>query len=201
MNPEFWNEVFGAEDYVYGTAPNVFLTSWKQLLEAGQRALAVADGEGRNGVWLAEQGLDVLSVDMSDVGLKKAQALARERGVTIRTECANLKDWAWPEAEFDVIVSIFAHFPPDIRHEIHRKMVAALRPGGCIILQAYTPRQVEYGTGGPPSAELMYSLEIMLEDFGDLDILHLREHDAEIEEGVKHRGMSALVELVACTEE
>lgn len=201
MNSEFWNEMFSAEDYVYGTAPNAFLTTWKQLLEPGQRALAVADGEGRNGVWLAEQGLDVLSVDQSAVGLKKAKALAEDRGVSLRTECVDLRTWKWPENAFDVVVSIFAHFPSEVRHEIHRRMVASLRPGGCIILQAYTPRQLAFGTGGPPNADLMYSLETMLQDFGDLDILHLREHDVEIEEGVKHKGMSALVELVACSEE
>ncbi len=195
---ERWDERFAAEDYVFGTAPNAFLARQRPLLPPAGRALAVADGEGRNGVWLAEQGLDVLSVDVSAVALGKARRLAAERGVAIRTEQADLSAWDWPSERFDVVAAIFIQFaPPGIRASIFRGLVGSLRPGGLLLLQGYRREQLAYGTGGPPHAENMYSAAMLREAFRDLTILHLDEHDSEIAEGKGHHGMSALVDLVA----
>lgn len=193
-----WNERFSAPGYLFGTAPNRFLASAKHLLMPGQRALAVADGEGRNGVWLAQQGLSVTSVDFSPVALAKARQLAEQAGVAIETIEADLADWAWPSAAYDVIVAIFIQFaPPPLRARLFAGMKAALRPRGLLLLEGYRPEQVDYGTGGPPNREHMYTREMLEAAFADMEILHLKEYDAVIEEGTAHNGRSALIDLIA----
>jgi SAM-dependent methyltransferase len=193
-----WNERFSREDYLFGTAPNAFLVSQRHLLKRGLSALAVADGEGRNGVFMAEQGVEVLSIDFSPVALEKAQRLAAERGVRLRTQQANLFAWNWPVAGFDLVVAIFIQFAtPAERKELFRNLKSALKPGGHLILQGYRPEQLAYGTGGPPDAENMYTVPLLREAFADLTILHLVEHDEVIVEGTGHAGMSALIDLVA----
>ncbi len=193
-----WNERFSAPGYRFGTAPNRFLESQKHRLAKGQRALAVADGEGRNGVWLARQGLVVTSVDISPVGQAKALALAQETGVSLEFVEADLAMWSWPAAAYDVVAAIFIQFaPPPQRTKIFAGMKRALKPGGLLILEGYRPKQLEYGTGGPPVAENMYTRELLEGAFGDMEILHLSEYDAEIEEGAGHKGMSALIDFVA----
>lgn len=134
MSNNFWNARFAEPGSAYGTEPNAFLVSQKQYLKPGMKALAVADGEGRNGVWLASQGLDVLSVDGSAVGLRKARELARSRGVILHTELADLTTWHWPEQEFDLVAAIFIHFRPEFRATMHRKMLRALKPGGMLLV-------------------------------------------------------------------
>lgn len=193
-----WDEVYAAPDYIFGKAPNAFLVSQHALLKPGQGALAVADGEGRNGVWLAEQGLDVLSVEYSKPGVEKAKQLAKERGVQMRFEVADVLNWHWPVAAYDVVAAIFIQFasPPD-RAKLFLHLQAALKPGGYLILQGYTPKQVEYKTGGPPCAENMYTPALLRAAFADMEILHLAEHEEFIAEGTKHYGMSALIDLVA----
>ncbi len=172
--------------------------SQADLLKPGQRVLAVADGEGRNGVWLARQGLDVLSVDISPIALEKARRLAEHTGVTLRTEVVDLLSWDWGMDRFDAIVAIFIQFVGSRERQlIHRRIAEALRPGGCLILQGYTPKQLEYGTGGPPVADNLYTAETLRGEFPTLDILHLREHEEVICEGKGHCGMSALVDMVA----
>jgi protein-L-isoaspartate O-methyltransferase len=193
-----WNERFAAEDYVFGKAPNAFLASQAARLRKGMRALAVADGEGRNGVWLAEQGLDVVSVDSSSVALAKAQRLAAERGVKITTINADLETWDWSGGPYDLIAAIFIQFAaPALRTKLFARMKASLAPGGILILQGYRPEQLTYRTGGPPIAENMYTAAMLGAAFGDIEILHLLEHDSVIEEGRGHSGMSALVDFVA----
>lgn len=193
-----WDERYAVDDFLFGREPNEFLRSQAWRLHAGQSALAVADGEGRNGVWLARQGLDVLSVDISSVALAKAQGLAAEYGVALRTEQADLAQWDFGQERFDVVVAIFIQFaaPPE-RPRLHAGMRAALRPGGLLILQGYTPKQIEYGTGGPPCADNMYDAAFLRREFAGFEILHLREHEATIREGRGHSGHSALVDLVA----
>lgn len=195
MNP--WDQRYGSEDYFYGTEPNAFLASQRGRVKPGMHALALADGEGRNGVWLAQQGADVLSVDGSAVGLAKAQRLAAARGVKLATEQVDLATWNFGLARFDLIVSIFAHFEPPLRRRVHAAIVTALRPGGLLLLEAYRPKQLEFKTGGPPVAEMMMSAAILREDFAALNIVELLEREAEIHEGKGHGGMSALVDLVA----
>jgi SAM-dependent methyltransferase len=194
----FWDERFAAPDYRFGTAPNRFLESQRHRLVDGQRALALADGEGRNGVWLARQGLDVTSVDISPVGQAKARALAKEAGVTMEIIEADLSTWAWPVSVYDVVAAIFMQFaPPPLRARIFAAMQVALKPGGILILEGYRPKQLDYGTGGPPVAENMYTRELLESAFAAMDILHLAEYDAVIEEGAGHKGMSALIDFVA----
>jgi cyclopropane fatty-acyl-phospholipid synthase-like methyltransferase len=135
-----WNDRFAAPGYLFGTAPNAFLKSQAHRLKAGQTALSIADGEGRNGVFLAEQGLDVLSIDFSPVALAKARELAQNRGVALKTEQADIENWSWPAARFDVVVSIFTQFsPPEVRPRVFAGMTQTLKPGGLLLMQAYRP--------------------------------------------------------------
>ena len=199
-NPELerWNTRFSAEGYLFGTAPNGFLAEQKGRLPKSGRALAIADGEGRNGVWLAQQGLDVVSLDFSKIALQKAERLAAEAGVPIETVVADLYRWDWPEDAFDVIAGIFFQFaPPDERSRIFAGIEKALKPGGLLIVQGYRPEQLDYGTGGPPHRANMYTEALLREAFAELEIIHLESHDSEVAEGQGHVGMSALIDLVA----
>jgi len=193
---EFWNQRFSQPGYMYGTEPNSFLASQREYLKPGTKALAVADGEGRNGVWLAQQGLEVLSVDGSKVGLDKTRELAMRRGVAIRTELAELTGWEWPENEFDLVVAIFIHFLPEYRARMHENMLGALKPGGLLILDAFTPEQLEYKTGGPPVAEMLYTADMLRNDFKAGEILQLEEVLTDLQEGPGHRGRAAVVRMV-----
>jgi len=198
-NPrEHWNTRFAGDGYYFGTEPNRFLREHASLLPKSGRVLAVADGEGRNGVWLAQQGFDVLSIDFSPVALTKARALARERGVKLETAEADLGKWRWPKAGFTAVVAIFIQFAgPALRDRIFAGVKKALKPGGLLLLQGYRPRQLEYKTGGPPIAENFYTEELLRTAFADFEILELANHDDEIHEGKAHDGMSALIDLVA----
>jgi cyclopropane fatty-acyl-phospholipid synthase-like methyltransferase len=201
-----WDQRYAGEEYHFGTEPNAFLLSQQHWLQAGMSCLAVADGEGRNGVWLAQQGLDVLSVDASPVALAKARRLASERGVSVRFELVDLLQSEVPvprnaeggAAGYDVVAGIFIQFvPPAQRAAMFDGIKRALKPGGLLLLQGYTPRQLEYRTGGPSQAENLYTEALLRELFADMDILHLAEHDSHISEGAGHHGMSALIDLVA----
>lgn len=198
MSFEFWNSRYSTDEYVFGTAPNVFLASQAQRLKPGQRALAIADGEGRNGVWLAGQGLKVHAIDFSPAALAKAAKLAVAHGVDVEFEQADVLDWRWPEAAYDVVVAIFIQFaPPPGREAIVEGIRRTLKPGGTLILQGYTPKQIEYGTGGPPNPANMYVEADLRRWFGDWNIAHLAEHESHISEGAHHHGMSALIDMVA----
>jgi cyclopropane fatty-acyl-phospholipid synthase-like methyltransferase len=193
-----WNERYSGEDYFYGTEPNAFLVSQKALLKPGMRCLAVADGEGRNGVWLAEQGLEVLSVDSSHVAQAKAKKLAQQRGVAMLFEQVDLLQWDWGEDDFDAVAAIFVQFvtSPE-REQMFAAIKRCLKPGGLLLLQGYTLRQLEFKTGGPSQAENLYTEAMLRNAFADMDIVQLREHDSVIREGSGHSGMSALIDLVA----
>jgi cyclopropane fatty-acyl-phospholipid synthase-like methyltransferase len=194
-----WNARFAGVEYFYGEAPNAFLASQARRLRPGMRALALADGEGRNGVWLAEQGLDVHAVDFSAMAQAKARKLAARRAVSVDFVQADLLAWDWPQAAFDLVAAIFVQFAgPAERPALFEGMKRALAPGGLLILQGYTPKQVEYGTGGPPCAENMYTEPMLRDAFSDLEVLHLQAHEGHIAEGTGHLGHSALIDLVAC---
>lgn len=198
MSDGFWDTVYAAQHYVFGTAPNNFLASQQGLLKPGQRALAVADGEGRNGVWLAEQGLDVLSVEYAQLAVDKAQKLAQERGVTLAFEVADVLTWDWPQQTYDVVAAIFIQFVgPEDRARLFEHIQAALKPGGLLILQGYTPQQIVYQTGGPSAVENLYTSALLREAFSAMEIVHLAEHESVIAEGTKHCGLSALIDMVA----
>ena len=195
---ERWEERYRAPDYVFGTEPNDFLASCKPLLPASGRALAVADGEGRNGIWLAAQGLDVVAVEFSPSALRKAKALAKARGVTITFIEADVHSWQYPEAAFDAVVEIFTQFSsPSERAVKWAGMRKALKPGGLLIIQGYTPRQLQYGTGGPKEVENLYTRAMLEAAFGDLSEVRIVEEEREMHEGIGHSGMSAVIGLTA----
>jgi SAM-dependent methyltransferase len=195
---ERWNQRFSAPEYIFGTAPNAFVASKADLLRPGQRALCVADGEGRNSVWLAGQGLEVSAFDISPVGVDKARRLAEQRGVRVACEVASVYDWRWPEAQFDLVAAVFVQFAdPAMRSFMFERMARCLKPGGLVLIEGYTPKQLEYGTGGPSKLENLYTAELLRASFAGFEILELREYEAELEEGSRHAGMSALIDFVA----
>ncbi len=191
-----WDERYSDKEYVYGTEANAFLSSQYSHIPMG-KVLCVAEGEGRNAVFLAEQGYQVLGVDSSAVGLAKAQQLANERKVTIQTEVADLAEFEIEAESLEGIVSIFCHLPPPIRRSLYGKIQRGLKPGGVLVLEAYTPAQLEYGTGGPPVVELMTDLAELQEEFSTLEFVHALELTREVVEGKYHTGTGAVVQLVA----
>jgi len=195
---ERWESRFGVADYVFGRAPNYFLAACKPLLPASGKALAVADGEGRNGVWLAEQGLDVLSIDFSPAAQQKAKALARERGMRIAFEQADVHEWEYPDAAFDLVVEIFTQFStPAERAKKWAGMRKALKVGGLMIIQGYTPKQLQYGTGGPKQIENLYTRALLEAEFRGFRDMRIVEEEVEMHEGTAHGGMSAVINFTA----
>ena len=194
MSPD-WNERFSQADFVYGTEPNDFLRQMATELPKG-RVLLLAEGEGRNAVYLASLGYDVLGVDQSEVGLAKAQRLASERGVTIGTQQADLAEFDIAPSSFAGIVSISCHLPVAIREPLHRKVVNGLQSGGVFILEAYIPQQCGRGTGGPPTVELLASLETLRQELDGLQFVHAMELERDVIEGQFHTGSAAVVQLV-----
>jgi SAM-dependent methyltransferase len=193
-----WNERYSAPGFLFGTAPAAFLKEQRRHFPPDGTALAVADGEGRNSIYLAECGLSVTAMDSSDVALGKARGLAAERGVAVDFRLADIGTWDWTAEKFDMVVAIFIQFaPPAERARIFAGMQRTLKPGGILLLHGYRPEQVDYGTGGPPHREHMYTETLLQEAFGDMEILRLATYDQVIEEGTAHSGMSALIDLVA----
>lgn len=195
---ERWEARYASPAYAFGKEPNYFLASCKPLLPRRGRALAVADGEGRNGVWLAEQGLDVVSLDFSPAAQKKARALAAERGVTVDFKQADVHAWTYPEAGFDVVVEIFSQFSTPAERAVKwAGMRRALKAGGLLIVQGYTPKQLEYGTGGPKEIERLYTRALLDGTFGDFRDKNFVEEDREMHEGASHSGLSAVLGFTA----
>jgi 2-polyprenyl-3-methyl-5-hydroxy-6-metoxy-1,4-benzoquinol methylase len=191
-----WNERYSSDRYAYGMEANDFLVSMNDRLPGG-KILCLAEGEGRNAVWLAQQGNEVTAVDASDIGLQKADRLAKERGVEITSVHADLADYDIGTQQWDAIISIFCHLPPDLRRDVHRRCVAGLRDDGMILLEAYTPSQLEYNTGGPPVAEMMMDMRSLRSELNGLEFLHLQECVREIHEGEFHNGPGAVVQALA----
>lgn len=205
----FWSGRYrdAGEDYLFGTAPNKFLAAQSDYFAAGMSVLAVADGEGRNSVWLAEQGCAVTATEISAVALEKAAKLARGRHVATTKSAAgpavdfvqaDIFTWEWPQEEYDAVVGIFIQFAgPAERPRQMAGMKQAVKPGGLLFLQGYTPKQLEYRTGGPSAVENLYTEALLREFFADWEIVLLREHEDLIEEGRGHSGRSALIDLIA----
>jgi 2-polyprenyl-3-methyl-5-hydroxy-6-metoxy-1,4-benzoquinol methylase len=193
-----WNRRFGADDYLFGTEPNTWLREHASVWQPGQRVLSVADGEGRNSVWLARQGLVVDAFDVAEVGVAKARKLAAQHGVQVNFSIADCDGYAWPEAAYDGVAAIFVQFAdPALRQRLFANIQRSLKPGGLLVLQGYTPRQLEYKTGGPPIASHLYTEAMLREAFQALEIVELREYEAEVAEGTGHHGRSALIGMVA----
>lgn len=182
---------------LFGSEPNEYLRSQAYRLQAGMKAISVADGQGRNSVWLAQLGLDVLATDISPVALADAESLAVRRGVRIRTECVDLSAWRWPAAAFDVAVEIFAHFPAATRSGIHAGIVLALKPGGLLIFEGFHVRQAGRTSGGPKDTDMLYTPEKLKEEFPGLQILELLEGTTVLAEGSKHQGEAVVVRMLA----
>lgn len=192
-----WDQRYSAPGYLFGTEPADFLKREAPHIPDRSRVLCVADGEGRNSVYLASLGHEVTAFDASEVGVEKARNLAKERNADVDFRVSGIEDWDWTKT-YDAVVAIFIQFaPPDLRDRLFGWLAQAVRPGGMLLLHGYAPRQVEYGTGGPPCAENMYTLPMLEAAFSGLEIQRLKDYDVEIDEGPGHSGMSALVDLVA----
>jgi len=191
-----WDNKYDGEDYLYGTEPNDFLREQMHRLKKG-RVLCLAEGEGRNAVHLARAGFEVTAVDSSAVGLAKAARLAAQHGVVIELLRTDLADYTVAPGSWEAIVSIFCHLPADLRRRVHRDVVAGLCAGGTLLLEAYTPRQLDFGTGGPPSAEFMMELGTLEEELAGLNFLHGAELVREVVEGTGHTGTGAVVQVLA----
>ncbi|EHQ51566.1 MULTISPECIES: class I SAM-dependent methyltransferase [Ectothiorhodospira] len=189
---EFWDNRYSGTEYVYGTAPNAYLLAHHPLYQPGQSVLAVGDGEGRNGVWLAGRGLSVTAVDFSQQALAKAQALAQHQGVTLETIWADLVGWKWPRARYDHIISIYLHLPPTQRRQVHQAMLEALKPGGLLLMEAFHPEQMDYHSGGPRDPGMLYNGVMLREDFVGGEFMELAELAVELDEGPGHRGRAAV---------
>ncbi len=195
---EMWNKRFSEEGYLFGTEPNAWLREHGGIWQDGQRVLCVADGEGRNSVWLASRGLKVDAFDISDVGVAKARKLALDHAVTVNFSVHSSDTYPWPQQTYDGVVAIFVQFAgPAMRARLFANISACLKPGGIFVLQGYTPQQLEYGTGGPPQVSHLYTQEMLREALTDFQMLVLNEYEAELNEGATHVGRSALVGAVA----
>ncbi len=195
-----WNRRFDVPEFIFGRGPNHYLARWADRLPAGGRVLCVADGEGRNSVWLAARGFQVDAFDIAQAGVDKARALAREHGVEVDYRVFDCDAVQWPCACYDAVVAIFVQFAaPQVRARLFERMREALRPGGVLILQGFTPRQLEYGTGGPPLVDHLYTEELLRESFVGMEILDLAAYETQLTEGSQHRGHSAVIGLAART--
>jgi SAM-dependent methyltransferase len=198
-----WNQRYrdAGDDYLFGTAPNTYLARNVAMLAGCRDVLCVADGDGRNSVWLAEQGFSVTASDISPVAVEKARKLAAGRGVSVAFEVRDILNGEWPSAAYDAIVAIFIQFAaPEERAILFRGMQKAVRPGGLIVLQGYTPKQLDYKTGGPSSVENLYTPDLLRQLLAGWEILTLSEYEAVLEEGsgsMGHRGRSALIGIGA----
>jgi SAM-dependent methyltransferase len=193
-----WNRRFAGDDFVFGTEPNEWLRTHADVWRPGQRVLCVADGEGRNSVWLAQRGLVVDAFDIAEIGVAKARRLAASRGVEVNFEVADCDGYAWRAGAWDGMAAIFVQFAdPALRARLFAHLIDSLKPGGTLILQGYTPKQMDYRTGGPPVLEHLYTEPMLREAFAALEIVELRDYEAEVAEGSGHRGWSALIGMVA----
>lgn len=193
-----WDQRFDRDDFLFGTRPNAFLQQHAGVWPAGARVLCVADGEGRNSVWLARQGLQVEAFDVSPVGVAKARAFAAREGVHVDYHVSSTDDWPWDAEAMDGVAAIFVQFAdPAMRRRLFAGIARTLRPGGTLLLQGYTPRQLEYRTGGPGRLDHLYTADQLRADLGSLEIEQLIEYEADLAEGDGHHGRSALVGVIA----
>lgn len=190
-----WNERYSQPGYVYGTEPNEFLADVAGRIPVGP-VLSLGEGEGRNAAYLASLGHRVVAVDQSEVGLAKARQLAADRDRTIETICADLEKYSIEPGAWSGIVSIFCHLPRRIRVPLYAAAVRGLRPGGVFVLEAYTPKQIGRGTGGPQDPDMLVSFAMLIEELAGLEFVHARELDREVREGIYHTGIASVVQIV-----
>lgn len=189
-----WNERYAVEEYIYGTEPNAFLKEHADELQGP--VLSLAEGEGRNAVFLAARGLEVHGVDGSPVGLAKAQALARSRNVRIRTEVADLGEFEPEPGRYRSVVSISAHLPLAVRQRLYPRVEGCLLPGGILLLEAYSEAQLARTTGGPRDVDLLMSVQKIRRELPGLEPLLLRELERDVVEGTYHSGLASVVQFI-----
>lgn len=193
-----WEERFAKDGYLFGTEPVPFLLKHSDIFEAGLSVLSIAEGEGRNAVHLAKMGLDVTGIEFAPSAVAKAEKLARENSVAPKFIQSDLFEWAWPKDSYDITLGLFFQFVgPAERDVLWRNMLSATKPGSLIVIHGYTPKQLEFGTGGPPLAENMYRVEDFASVFEGCEIRVLEEYEAEQRSGSAHVGMSALIDFIA----
>jgi len=197
MSTGSWEERYSSAERLFGDQPSELLVAQRSLLRPGMRALAIADGEGRNGVWLAEQGLIVAAVDLSATALTRARARAAAHGVALTTTCADIFEWTWSDTAYDVIVDIFLHLPRAARQDLHQRIRSALRPGGLVCLEGFHRDQLGMDSGGPRDPDQLYTLEELQEDFEGLEILQARIAPTEVELAGVRQGPGVCVQFVA----
>jgi SAM-dependent methyltransferase len=197
MSTDFWNQRYAGEALVYGAAPNDFLREMADRLPKAGKALDIGAGEGRNALFLASLGLDVLAVDQSIVGMQKAQRLAQERGLRLRTQAIDLRDFDTEPGSLDVVSSIFVHLPADLRAGVHRRVVKWLKPGGAYVLEAYAPDQIERDTGGPKDPLLLASLDTIVDELKGLHVERRAALVRNVTEGKFHGGDASVVQVLA----
>jgi cyclopropane fatty-acyl-phospholipid synthase-like methyltransferase len=196
-NPQkMWDERFSRTEPVYGEQPNAFLAAETSRFQRGMKLLVPGDGYGRNGIWLARQGFSVHTVDLSPVGVARARTTAAPAGLAMTIEQADLAAWKWPEAEYDGVFAIFLHLPPEVRAQVHAAMLRSMKPGGLVILEAFSPAQLKHSSGGPKQLELLYTAEMLRRDFAGAEALELEEKETQISEGPMHSGLAAVVDAV-----
>ena len=191
-----WNQRFAIRPECYGTAPNSWLAENAGRIPPKGAVLCLAEGQGRNAIWLAQRGLSVTAVDFSEIALAQLARRARRTGVTVATIEADLATWPTPEAAYDAVVLVFAHFVPAVRLRVHRLAVAALKPGGVVILEAFNKRQLGLPSGGPRDEEMLQSSAELQSDFAALRIEHLGETEVTLDEGPLHHGPARVVRLI-----
>jgi SAM-dependent methyltransferase len=195
---QMWDQKYATEDYVYGTEPTGFLRARTEFLTPGAKALAVADGEGRNSVFLAEQGLDVTALEFAPTAISRAKALAEEKGVHVDFHNADVLTRAWEKDTYDLTLGVCIQFTgPEGRRTLFDGMKQATKPGGLVMLHGYTPEQLAHGTGGPPFAENMYTEVILRDAFVGWEILTCHAYEREVQAGRGHSGQSALIDFIA----
>lgn len=196
---QFWNERFDKKEFIFGKEPNEYLVDQaSQYLKPKSSVLCIADGEGRNGVWLAKQSMQVTGFDVSDIALAKANQFAADNNVNIQYSLCDTDGFDWQVNAYDAVVGIFIQFAdPEMRARIFRQVHQTLKPGGLFILQGYTPKQLEYKTGGPSLIEHLYTEELIRELSQGFEVLDLQCYEKELSEGARHTGMSALLGMVA----
>ena len=191
-----WNERFGSEQYVYGEEPNLFIKNQAHRLEKGRKVVCFAEGEGRNAVYLAKQGLDVTAYDYAQNGLKKTEALAESNGVKIETEQKDLIHDSVPDAEFDAAIMVFGHFAKHDQKTVFDKLVHAVKPSGIVMLEVYSEDQVQYGTGGPKTVDMLYDPADLLQWLKGFKVLHFFYGEQERIEGQLHTGTGHVIQVI-----
>lgn len=197
LKDNMWHQRFSDDEYYYGTVPNDFLKQASQYIPESSAVISLGEGEGRNAVYLAEQGHQVTAVDMALSGLDKVAKLAAERGVQVATVHADLSEYQLEPGAWDAAINIFCHMHKSQRPGFHQQIKSGLKTGGVVIFECYSTRQLAFKTGGPGNVDLLYTLEELENDFADMEILHLAEVERDIQEGEAHSGMSAVIQLIA----